>query len=71
TKIKFSIPKSEVVLIKGYDIRGKEIKTLLSEYKQAGIYEVEFDGSNLPSGVYFYRMISGSYSETKKMILLR
>ncbi len=71
TKIKFSVPKSEVVQIKVYDALGKEIKTLLNEYKQVGVYEVEFDARNLPSGVYFYRMISGSYSETKKMILLR
>uniref|UniRef100_A0A832G7R6 T9SS type A sorting domain-containing protein n=1 Tax=Ignavibacterium album TaxID=591197 RepID=A0A832G7R6_9BACT len=77
TKIKFSIPKSELVQIRVYDILGKEVKTLLNEYKQAGTYEIEFstgsfgDASNLSSGVYFYRMISGSYSETKKMILLR
>lgn len=71
TKIKFSIPKSEIVQIKVYDILGKEIKTILKEFKQAGNYEVEFDASNLPSGIYFYRMISGDYSETKKMILLR
>jgi hypothetical protein len=50
---------------------GREIKTLLNEFKQAGTYEVEFDAINLPSGVYFYRMISGDYSEAKKMILLR
>lgn len=71
TKIKFSLPKSEIVQIKVYNILGKEIQTLLNEYKKAGTYEVDFDASNLPSGVYFYRMISGSYSETKKMILLR
>lgn len=71
TEIKFSIPNSEIVQIKVYDIFGKEIKTLLNEFKPTGVYEVEFDASNLPSGVYFYRMISGSYSETKKMILLR
>uniref|UniRef100_A0A832LJ42 T9SS type A sorting domain-containing protein n=1 Tax=Ignavibacterium album TaxID=591197 RepID=A0A832LJ42_9BACT len=71
TKIQFTIPKSEIVQIKVYDILGSEIKTLLNEYKQLGTYEVEFDAINLPSGVYFYRMISGSYTETKKMILLR
>ncbi|MEJ5262689.1 MAG: T9SS type A sorting domain-containing protein, partial [Ignavibacterium sp.] len=70
-------PKSEVVQIKVYDILGKEIATLVDDYKSAGSYEVDFstgsfgDASSLPSGVYFYRMISGSYSETKKMILLR
>lgn len=71
TKIKFSIPESEVVQIKVYDVLGKEMQTLLIEYKQSGSYEVKFDASSLPSGVYFYRLISGSYSETKKMILLR
>ena len=77
TKIKFSIPHSAVVQINVYDVLGKEIKTLLNEYKQAGTYEVEFstgsfgDASSLPSGVYFYRMISGGYAETKKMLLLR
>lgn len=71
TKIKFSVPNSDIVQVNVYDILGNEIKTLLNEFKQAGTYEVEFDASNLPSGVYFYRMISGSYSETKKMILLR
>lgn len=71
TKIKFSIPKSDIVQIKIYDILGKEVKKILNEYTQAGTYEIEFDGRNLPSGVYFYRMNSGSYTETKKMILLR
>lgn len=71
TKIKFSIPKSNIVQIKIYDILGNEIRTLLNEYNQAGTYEIEFDASSLPSGVYFYRMISGNYTETKKMILLR
>jgi hypothetical protein len=71
TKIKYSIPSSNIVQVKLYDIMGREIKTLLNEFKQAGTYEFEFDAINLPSGVYFYRMISGDYSETKKMILLR
>lgn len=71
TKIKFSIPKSDIVKIRVYDVLGKEIQTLLNEYKTTGSYEVEFDASSLPSGVYFYQMISGSYAETKKMILLR
>lgn len=71
TKIKFSIPKSNIVQIKIYDILGNEIQTLLNKHYQVGTYEVDFNANNLPSGVYFYRMISGNYSETKKMILLR
>lgn len=71
TKIKFSIPKTEIVQLKIYDVLGNEIKTLLNDFKTTGTYEIEFDASNLPSSVYFYRMISGNYSETKKMILLR
>lgn len=71
TKIKYSIPISELVKIKVYNILGKEIKTLLNEYKQAGTYKIGFDASNLPSGVYFYKIISGDYSESKKMILLK
>jgi len=71
TKIKYSIPLSDNVQIKIYDILGREIKTLLNEYKQAGTYEIEFDASNLLSGVYFYSIISGSYSATKKLILIK
>src|SRR5690606_18931616 len=71
TKIKYSIASSDNVQIKLYDIMGREIETLLNEYKQAGNYEIEFNATNLPSGVYFYRMTSGIYSETKKMLLIK
>lgn len=71
TKIKFSIPKSGFVQIKVYDTLGNQIKTLFHEHKQAGIYEVEFNGNELPSGVYFYTMICGNYLETRKMIILK
>jgi glycosidase len=71
TKIKYSIPQSSKVLIKVFDVLGKEIKTLVDEYKNAGIHEFYFNADNLPSGVYFYKMVSGSFSETNKMILLR
>ena len=71
TKIKYSIPHSIDVKIKVFDILGNEILTLIDEYKMAGVYEQTFDAYNLPSGVYFYRMVSGSFSQTNKMILLR
>jgi hypothetical protein len=71
TIIKYAVPRSAEVQIKVYDVLGTKIKTLLNEHKQAGTYEVEFDAKNLPSGVYFYRLISENYSETKKMLLLR
>ena len=71
TKIKFVIPKSSFVNLKVYDVHGNKIATLISEQKTAGEYEIEFDGSELTSGVYFYQLKTGSYIETKKMVLLR
>ncbi|MCF8239879.1 MAG: T9SS type A sorting domain-containing protein [Melioribacteraceae bacterium] len=59
------------VSLRVYSILGEEITTLVNEAKQPGTYEVEFDASKLPSGVYFYRLNAGDYSETKKMILIR
>lgn len=83
TKIKYTIPSVEtrhasslqIVTLKIYDILGREIASLVNkEIRQgrtAGEYEVEFNGSNLPSGIYFYQLKAGQYSETKKMILLK
>jgi hypothetical protein len=71
TKIKYSLPLSDNVQIKVYDILGREIKTLLNEYKQAGTYEIEFDAGNLLSGVYFYSIRAGNYTATKKLILIK
>jgi hypothetical protein len=71
TKINYSIPLSGFVTLKIYDIMGNEIATLVNEEKSAGNYEVEFDGSNLSSGLYFYTINTGSFSQVKKMILLK
>ncbi|HSP87828.1 MAG TPA: T9SS type A sorting domain-containing protein, partial [Ignavibacteriaceae bacterium] len=66
-----SIPEQTNVIIKLFDLLGKEVTTLVNEEKTAGIYKVEFNGSNLPTGVYFYRIEAGVFSETKKLILLK
>ena len=75
TKIRFAILKSGLVQLKIFDILGKEIAILLDEYKSAGTYEVDFNSdashSFLPSGLYFYSLKAGKFSETKKMILLK
>ncbi len=75
TKIKFSIP-SDVetrrgVSLRVFDILGREVATLVNEEKPAGEHEVEFNNSQLPSGIYFYQLRAGSFIQTKKMILLR
>ncbi|MCL6097418.1 MAG: T9SS type A sorting domain-containing protein [Bacteroidetes bacterium] len=71
TTIKFSISKSQFVSIKVYDILGKEISTLVNEEKTPSSYEVQFNGSSLASGMYFYRMQAGSFSQTKKLLLIK
>lgn len=60
-----------LVTLKVYDILGKEVATLVNEKQTAGNYEVKFDGSKLSSGVYFYRLQSGSFVQTKKFILMK
>ncbi len=71
TKIRFSIPKSTQVSLRVYNALGEEVKTLLSEkYYDAGEYEVEFNASDLPSGIYFYKIIK-EYAQTKKMVLIK
>lgn len=71
TNILFTIPITSKVNIVVYDILGREITTLVNEEKLPGNYEVKFDGSNLASGVYFYRLQAGSFSDAKKFILLK
>jgi arylsulfate sulfotransferase len=71
TVFNYSVPKQSYVTIKVYDILGNEIKTLVNESKLPGFYEVEFDASNLSSGIYFYSLRAGSYIETRKMVLIR
>lgn len=71
TKISFSIPQSNLVTLKVYDILGNDITTLVNERKTAGNYSVNFNASNLPSGVYFYRIQAGNFVSTKKFVLLK
>ncbi len=71
TIINYSIPKTGLVTIKVYDILGKEITSLVNEVKSAGNYSVQLSGSKLSSGIYFYRMQSGSFLQTKKLLLLK
>ncbi len=71
TKIEFSIPSDNIVEIRVFNLLGMEVATLLNEHKRAGMYSVEFFSSNLSSGIYFYKIVSGKYSDIKKMILLR
>ena len=71
TTINFSVPKSEFVTLKLYDVLGNEIETLVNDQKPAGNYEVAFNASNLPSGVYYYQLKAGNSIETKKMVLMK
>ncbi|MFH1195452.1 MAG: T9SS type A sorting domain-containing protein [bacterium] len=59
------------VTLKIHDILGNEVATLVNETKEPGVHEVEFDGSKLSSGVYFYRLHAGEFSRTRKMILVK
>ncbi len=71
TAIKYQIPERSYVILKIYGVLGNEIATLVHEEKPSGSYEVEFDGANLTSGIYFYQLRTGNFVETKKMVLLR
>jgi photosystem II stability/assembly factor-like uncharacterized protein len=71
TVIRFQVPSSKFVMLKVYDILGREVRTLVNEELKAGSYETTFDASGLASGIFFYRLVVGGFTETKKLMLLR
>ncbi|MCX6168801.1 MAG: T9SS type A sorting domain-containing protein [Ignavibacteriales bacterium] len=71
TTISYSIPKQSSVKLKIYDLLGNEIAVLINEEKSAGNYDVKFNGSSLPSGVYFYTLQAGDFYQTRKLVLLK
>ncbi len=73
TTINYSVPKTSFVIIKVYDVLGNELKTLVNEEKKAGNYRTQLNTASKQwaSGVYFYRMSAGGFTETKKLILMK
>ena len=71
TNINLSVPQASFVILKVYDVLGKEVITLVNEELKAGTYNFNFDAVNLTSGVYFYRISAGKFIQTKKMLLLK
>ncbi|MEO8446577.1 MAG: T9SS type A sorting domain-containing protein [bacterium] len=71
TNIKFDLPEDNFVTIKVYDILGKEIFTLLNDFRNAGRYSINFNGSNFASGIYYYKIKAGSFTQVRKMILIK
>lgn len=71
TQINYSIPQNSNVIVKVYDSNGSEVATLVNENKISGNYTVDFNASGLASGIYYYTITAGSFSETRKMILMK
>ncbi|MEI7485347.1 MAG: T9SS type A sorting domain-containing protein [Ignavibacteriota bacterium] len=71
TEIKFALPVSDIVTIKVFDVTGKEVATLINRKMEQGVHTVKFDGSELSSGMYFYRLTSGKFTDVKKMALIK
>jgi hypothetical protein len=71
TQIRYSVKESGLVTLKIYDVLGTEVATLINQEQNAGTYSVSFDGSGLSSGVYFYKIESGSFIKVNKMMLLK
>ena len=71
TSIEYSVPTNENVTLKVFDILGREVATLVNQEMNPGNYKVHFDASNLSSGIYFYKISSGTYNKTMKMLLLK
>ncbi|MDZ4712833.1 MAG: YCF48-related protein, partial [bacterium] len=71
TNIKFDLPEDNFVTIKVYDILGKEVFTLLNDFRNAGRYSINFNGSNFASGIYYYKIKAGEFESIRKMILIK
>ena len=71
TTIKFAIPQSSEVTLKVYNALGQEVSTRINQFMESGLYTVNFDASNLNSGIYFYKLDAGQYSDVRKMTLIK
>ena len=71
TNIRFSLPEANQVTLKVFDMLGQEVVTLVNEFINAGSYEVTFDASNLPTGIYTYSLTAGDFQSVKKMMLIK
>jgi len=71
TKIKFELPAAGNVTIRIFDVLGREVSMLVNEFMKQGVYETDFNSADLPSGVYFYKLIAGNFTATKKLIILK
>ncbi|MEO8167273.1 MAG: T9SS type A sorting domain-containing protein, partial [bacterium] len=71
TKIRYSLPSSQFVTLKVFDMLGRELETLVQHQEQAGEHEISFDAFALASGVYYYRLSAGSFSSSRRMLLLK
>jgi hypothetical protein len=71
TKIEYSLPQNSYITLKVYNILGKEVATLADKYERAGNHVVTYDAANLASGIYFYTLKSGNFTQTKKMTLIK
>jgi len=71
TVISYMLPKNSMVTLKVYDVLGREVKTLVNERQNLGAHKITFNANNLPSGVFFYRLVAGSFINTKKLIVIK
>jgi len=71
TTIRYSLPSSQHVVLIIYDIRGREVATMVNELQAAGNYKIKFDAIKLSSGLYFYKITAGSFIKVRKMMLIR
>lgn len=69
--IRFSLPDADEVALKIYDVAGREVATLINARKEAGIHQIRFEANQLATGIYFYRLTAGSFSATRKMLVIR
>jgi hypothetical protein len=71
TVINYQLPFTSRVVVKVYDMLGREVATLVNEVKSAGYYSVDFNASALSSGIYFYRITAGAFTQSKQMMLIK
>lgn len=71
TTLRYALPNDGLVQLRIFNILGQEVALVVNEYREAGVHTATWDASTVPSGVYFYKITAGSYSETRKMLLIR